>query len=202
MSNHVTEWLNAYLDGELKGGRLHQVEEHLAECEACQAELESLQGLSNLLQEVPAAEFPSAERFVTQVNLLLPQKRTAPSRPQLFEIGWWMIPVSLIAVWVFISTAVLLSNVVSAADNFGLLDDTTSAWISSSSETADVTTTLGQVGVLSGDSLQWAERSESYTRNLFPQIVWQVAVALLYIVWLAVWWARRTRQEQVPLLEG
>lgn len=202
MSNHVTEWLNAYLDGELKGGRLHQVEEHLAECEACQAELESLQGLLNLLQEVPAAEFPSAERFVTQVNLLLPQKRTAPSRPQLFEIGWWMIPVSLIAVWVFISTAVLLSNVVSAADNFGLLDDTTSAWISSSSETADVTTTLGQVGVLSGDSLQWAERSESYTRNLFPQIVWQVAVALLYIVWLAVWWARRTRQEQVPLLEG
>lgn len=202
MSNHVTEWLNAYLDGELKGGRLHQVEEHLAECEACQTELESLQGLSNLLQEVPAAEFPSAERFVTQVNLLLPQKRTAPSRPQLFEIGWWMIPVSLIAVWVFISTAVLLSKVVSAADNFGLLDDTTSAWISSSSETADVTTTLGQVGVLSGDSLQWAERSESYTRNLFPQIVWQVAVALLYIVWLAVWWARRTRQEQVPLLEG
>ncbi|HSO12400.1 MAG TPA: zf-HC2 domain-containing protein [Anaerolineales bacterium] len=202
MSNHVTEWLNAYLDGELKGGRLHQVEEHLAECEACQTELESLQGLSNLLQEVPAAEFPSAERFVTQVNLLLPQKRTAPSRPQLFEIGWWMIPVSLIAVWVFISTAVLLSKVVSAADNFGLLDDTTSAWISSSSETADVTTTLGRVGVLSGDSLQWAERSESYTRNLFPQIVWQVAVALLYIVWLAVWWARRTRQEQVPLLEG
>ena len=27
MSNHVTEWLNAYLDGELKGKRLHQVED-------------------------------------------------------------------------------------------------------------------------------------------------------------------------------
>ena len=48
MSNHVSEWLNAYLDGELKNGRLHQVEEHLATCEACQAELESLQGLSAL----------------------------------------------------------------------------------------------------------------------------------------------------------
>jgi anti-sigma factor RsiW len=202
MSNHVTEWLNAYLDGELHGHRLHQVEEHLAGCEACQTELDSLRGLLSLLQEVPAAEFPSAERFVTQVNLLLPQKRTAPPRPQLFEIGWWMIPVSLMAVWVFISTAVLLSNVVSAADNFGLLGDTASAWVSSPSETAGVTATLGQVGVLSGDSLQWAERSESYTRNLFPQIVWQVAVALLYIIWLAVWWARRTHQEQVPLLEG
>jgi hypothetical protein len=43
MSNHVTEWLNAYLDDELKNGRLHQVEKHLAECTECQAELESLQ---------------------------------------------------------------------------------------------------------------------------------------------------------------
>ena len=30
MSNHVTEWLNAYFDGELTGRKLHQVEEHLA----------------------------------------------------------------------------------------------------------------------------------------------------------------------------
>jgi anti-sigma factor RsiW len=202
MSNHVTEWLNAYLDGELKGKRLHEVEEHLAECEACQSELDSWQGLSTLLQEVPAPEFPSPERFATQVNLLLPHKRTAPPKPQLFEAGWWMIPVSLMAVWVFISTAVLLSNVVSAADAFGVLDDTTSAWISSSSDTTEVTATLGQFGMLSGDSLQWAERSENYTRSMFPQIVWQVAVALLYITWLAVWWARHTRSEQVPLLEG
>ena len=49
MSNHVTEWLNAYFDGELTGNRLHQVEDHLAECEACQAELESLQGFSELV---------------------------------------------------------------------------------------------------------------------------------------------------------
>jgi anti-sigma factor RsiW len=50
MSNHVTEWLNAYLDGELHGSRLYHVEEHLAACEFCQAELESLDHLSALLQ--------------------------------------------------------------------------------------------------------------------------------------------------------
>src|SRR5260221_103068 len=82
----------------------------LAECKACQAELDSLQSLSGLLQEVPAPEFPSPERFATQVNLLLPQKRTATPRNQLFEVGWWMIPVGLLAVWVFISTAVLLGD--------------------------------------------------------------------------------------------
>src|SRR5512134_612818 len=101
MSNHVTEWLNAYLDGELHGQRFHQVKEHLAQCKACQAELESLQGLSALLEEVPVAELSSTERFATQVNLLLPQKRIPPPQPQLFEVGWWMIPVSLVAVWVF-----------------------------------------------------------------------------------------------------
>jgi len=64
MSNHVTEWLNAYLDGELKGKQHHQVEEHLVECDTCQAELESLQSLSALLQEVPEAEFTSNEHFI------------------------------------------------------------------------------------------------------------------------------------------
>ena len=205
MSDHVIEWLNAYHDGELKGRRLHLVKEHLADCEACQSELDSLQSLSALLREVPAPEFASNERFVSQVNLRLPLKRTAARRIQLFDVGWWMIPVGLMAVWAFLSTAVLLGNVVSVADTVGLLGDTISAWVSSPSETPDVTETLGQLGVISADSLQWAERSESYTRNVFPQIVWQAAVALLYIIWLAVWWARHTRharQPQLTLLEG
>jgi len=202
MSNHVTEWLNAYYDGELKGKRLQQVEEHLTECEACQAELESLQGLSALLQEVPAPEFPSPERFATQVNLLLPQKRTTAPETRLFEIGWWMIPVGLLAVWVFISTAALLGDAVSTAKNFGILDSTTASFISAPSETVEVTSTLGQFGMLQGNSLQWAETTESFTRGLFPQIVLQVAVALLYLTWFAVWWARHTRQMNGPLLES
>ena len=68
MSKHMTEWLNAYLDGELHRDRLHQVEEHLAECETCRAELEALQNLSGLLHEVPAPEFISTERLAAQVN--------------------------------------------------------------------------------------------------------------------------------------
>ena len=82
MSKHVTEWLNAYLDGELNGSQLQQVEAHLAECEACQAELESLERLSSLLHEVPAPEFTSPERFAAQVNLRLPHRRTVNSRKQ------------------------------------------------------------------------------------------------------------------------
>lgn len=202
MSNHVTEWLNAYYDGELKGKRLQQVEEHLATCEVCQAELEALQGLSALLQEVPAPEFPSPERFATQVNLLLPQKRTSTPNSQLFELGWWMIPVGLLAVWAFISTAVLLGDAVSVAKNFGILDNTIASFIAAPSDTVEVTSTLGQFGMLQGNSLQWAETTENFTKGLFPQIVLQVSVALLYLTWFAVWWARYTRQISEPLLEG
>ena len=202
MSNHVTEWLNAYYDGELKGKRLQQVEEHLATCEVCQAELEALHGLSALLQDVPAPEFTAPERFATQVNLLLPQKRTPTSNNRLFEVGWWMIPVGLLAVWVFISTAALLGNAMSVAKNFGILDSTTASFITTPSETVEVTSTLGQFGMLQGSSLQWAETTESFTRGLFPQIVLQVAVALLYLGWFATWWARHTRQISEPHLEG
>lgn len=202
MSNHVTEWLNAYFDGELTGRRLHQVEEHLAECEACQAELEAVGNVSALLQEIPAPEFPSPERFASQVNLLLPQKRVSSPRRQLLEVGWWMIPVGLLTVWVFISTTILLSDAFSAARNFGLLDNTTASFISGPSETAEWTSTLEQFGILRDNSLQWAETAESFARNVLPQIVLQVSVALLYLTWIAIWWARRTRQGHGQLLEG
>ena len=203
MSNHVTEWLSAYLDGELKGMRLHQVEEHLAECEACQKELNSLQGLSTLLQEVPLPEFISNERFVAQVNLRLPQRRVAKTTNRnILDVGWWLAPIGLLMIWVFISTTTVVSEMVTVANNFGLLDKTTSSFVSSPFEAGEWTATLGQVGVLRDNSLQWAERSESYTRNVLPQVILQVSIALLYLTWFAIWWARHMRQEQGPLLES
>ena len=203
MSNHVIEWLNAYLDGELHGSRLHAVEAHLAECEACQAELRSLRDLSELLHKVPAPEFVSPERFATHVNLLLPQKPVTAQKSTLFEIGWWMIPVGLLAVWAFIGTASIVSNMISTANNFGLVDSANTLLISGTSDTVSWTSTLRQFGFMEGNSLQWIELTESYSKNVIPQFVWQVSVALLYLTWIAIWWARQTRHQQYgQLLEG
>ena len=80
MPKHITEWLNAYLDGELHGNRLQHVEAHLAECRACQSELKALERLSGLLHEIPAPEFTSPERFAAQVNLRLPHQQNSNSR--------------------------------------------------------------------------------------------------------------------------
>ena len=51
---------------ELRSNRLQHVEAHLAECELCQAELKSLEGLSGLLHEVPAPSSRSSERFAAR----------------------------------------------------------------------------------------------------------------------------------------
>jgi predicted anti-sigma-YlaC factor YlaD len=202
MSKHVTEWLNAYLDGELNSSRLPHVEAHLAECQVCQAELESLERVSGLLHEVPTPEFTSPERFAAQVNLRLPHRPVAATRRRLLEVGWWMAPVGLLMIWVFISTTILISDMVSAANNFGLLDSPTALLVSDTPDTAYWTFTLRQFGLLEGTNLLWAETGESFTRTVVPQIVWQVSIALLYLTWIAIWWARCTRQGHGQLLEG
>ena len=202
MSNHVTEWLNAYLDDELKNGRLDQVEKHLAECEQCQAELESLQNVSSLLHEVPAPEFISSERFASQVSLRLPHAQPRATKRKAQEMGWWMIPVSLLMLWVLIGTSEVVSGMVSTAGRFGLLNGTPSWAAIGSSDGAIWSGTLGDFGLLSGDSLQWAELTESFTRNKLPQIIWQVAIALLYLSWIAIWWARQKPREHGKLFEG
>jgi anti-sigma factor RsiW len=202
MSNHVHEWLNAYYDGELRGNHLHQVEAHLAECELCQAELESLDRLSNALQEVPVAEFLPEERFASQVGLRLPHQQTFVSRKQVLEASWWMIPVGLLGAWVFIGTAFFVSDLVSTASNLGLLSNL-STWLASGSSTnAAWTATLGQLGVLSGGTLNWAETAEAFTRTSLPFITLQVSIALLYLSWIAIWWVRHQRQGPGQLLEG
>lgn len=203
MSKHVSEWLNAYYDGELHGRQRKLVEEHLAECEACQAELESLNGLSDLLHKVQAPEPASLERFVSQVNLRLPhEKRTVVSQERVMEFGWWMIPVGLLAIWVFTSTAFMLSDVLSVASRLGFLGGM-SEWLASGpSNNVYLSTTVGQMGLMTGNSLNWAEATESFTRSSLPQIIVQISIAVLYMSWMAIWWTRHTRQGHGQLLEG
>lgn len=203
MSKHVSEWLNAYYDGELHGRQLKLVEEHLAECEACQAELKSLNGLSDLLHKVQAPEPASLERFVSQVNLRLPhEKRTVVTQERVMEFGWWMIPVGLLAIWVFTSTAFMLSDVLSVASRLGFLGGM-SEWLASGpSNNVYLSTTVGQMGLMTGNSLNWAEATESFTRSSLPQIIVQFSIAVLYMSWMAIWWTRHTRQGHGQLLEG
>jgi len=154
-----------------------------------------LQALSVTLQDAPLPEFPAPERFAAEVALQLPRAQVKPARQRALEFGWWLAPVGLILVWIFISTTLLVSNMIATVNELGLLSST-SAWLASGSGAgAFWSGTLGQMGLLAGDGLQWAEMTEVFTRNVLPQAVWQVSIGLLYLSWMAIWWARHTRQE-------
>ncbi|MEW6404885.1 MAG: zf-HC2 domain-containing protein [Chloroflexota bacterium] len=202
MSEHVQEMLSAYLDGELRGSHLHRVEEHLAECQSCREELKSLQALSGLLKDVPAPEFMPQERFVAEVNLRLPRKTPSGTKRKAQDAGWWMIPVGLLAAWALISAVGLFGDVLSTAREFGLLNSAPQWLVPDSSTGAVWSGRLGDVGLLRGDSLEWVERTEAFTRSTLPSLIWQVSIGFLYLGWFAIWWARHTRQERGQLLEG
>lgn len=193
MSDHVLDLLGAYIDGELHGGQLRKVEAHLDECPTCLEEYYSLQALSATLHAAPIPDFPAPERFAAEVALRLPRTPLKPMRNKALEFSWWLAPVGLVVTWIFASTATLLSNVVTAAGNFGLLNST-SAWLAAGPSGANYSAFLGQFGLLAGNSLEWAEMIEALTRMNVSQIFWQVAIAVLYLSWLAIWWARHMRQ--------
>ena len=201
MSDHVLDLLGAYIDGELHGGQLRKVEAHLGECQICLEEYQALQALSVTLREAPVPDFPSPERLAAEVALRLPRTPVKPVSRRALEFGWWMAPVGLIVAWIFVSTTILVSNVVTAAGDFGLLDSA-SAWLVAGPSGANYSAFLGQFGLLAGNGLEWAEMTEALTRTNASQIFWQVSIALLYLSWLAIWWARHTRQGLSRLLDS
>jgi len=194
MSDHIFDLLGAYLDGELNNGQLRKVETHLFDCQICQEEYASLHALSDLLSETTTPEFPSGERLAADVALRLPRVPVLPMRRKVLEVGWWLIPVSLIVTWIFISTTFLVSDMVRTANDFRLLSSASILLESGSSGGANYSAFLGQLGFLESDSLQWIASSESFTRNVIANIFWQVAIAVFYLSWVAIWWARHTRQ--------
>ena len=201
MTEHVTIWLGAYHDGELRGLRLRQVETHLAHCVTCRAELESLQALGTLLQESPAAEgLTPPERFVAQVGLRLPHRPERPVWQRALEIGWQLTPLGLLGAWVFVQVVLFVSGVVLGALQLGLGGDV-ATWLlpisqqgPSLSEIFSLSgASLGDVGPMmlqllsSGGPLGWG-----VTLNLVSLVV----IGLLYWSWLASWWARRQHSQR------
>lgn len=194
MSDHILELLGAYLDGELRGGQLRKVATHLEECQICMEEHQALQALSVMLLDAPLPDFPAPDRFAADVALRLPPTPRKQVSQQALEFGWWLAPVGLILTWIFLSTTLLVSNMVTTVYELGFLGSASAWLVSGSPIEAFWSGTLGQFGFLAGDSLQWAEMTEAFTRTAVPQVTWQISIALIYLSWMAIWWARHTRQ--------
>jgi len=199
MNEHVTTWLEAYHDGELKGLRLRQVEAHLADCAMCRAELEQLQTLTALLQEIPAAEsLTLPERFVAQVWLRLPRRPVQPVWKRTLELGWRLAPVGLLGVWVFIQAAFLVTRVVMGALRLGLGGEWAAELLPASQPGLSLSELLGSSGASLGDVgkfiVQLLSDGGPLGWGVMLNLVSLVVIGLLYWSWLASWWASRQRQ--------
>jgi predicted anti-sigma-YlaC factor YlaD len=200
MNEHVTPWLGAYHDGELRGRRLQQVEAHLAHCAACRAELDELRALTALLQESPVVEvYTPPERFIAQVGLRLARRPAQPTWKRILEVGWWMAPVGLLASWAFVQVVLAVASTILYAVRIDVIGNAVAGWLPPLGESW-----LTRIARLSGANLNDASVA---VLRLLSLLSWSTAlnlivllvIGLLYWSWLASWWARRQHRngEQV-----
>ena len=203
MTEHITAWLGAYHDGELRGLRLRQVETHLAHCETCRTELEALQALTALLQESPVAEgITSPARFVAQVGLRLPRRPVQPAWQRTLEAGWRLAPVGLLGAWAFGQAVFFVAGIVTGALRMGLGGDVVAGLLPVSQQGL----WLSEVFSLSTVGLNDAGRIMLRMLSNGGPLGWgvtlylalSVVIGLLYCSWLASWWARRRHRTQIP----
>jgi hypothetical protein len=193
MSEHITEWLGAYLDTELRGARLRQVENHLSECAACQKELDDLRGLSALLRETPLPDdFLPRERFVANLTLSLPRQTRTTQTPKATELGWWMIPVGIILAWIFMQLSAYISTVLLVAVNLGLLGEGLSwLWGGAVRQSIWFAWLVNLIGEPSGN-LALFNTIDLFLRDLFSHYFWQAMLGILYLAWLVRAWQKQT----------
>lgn len=204
MTEHVTTWLGAYHDGELRGLRLRQVENHLAQCAMCRAELERLRALAALLQESPAAEnLTPPERFVARVGLRLPRRPEQPAAAawqRALEIGWQLAPLGLLGAWIFVQAVFTMAGAVLVALRMGLGGDVVAGLLPASQQGPSLSEIFSLSGASLGDVgrivLQLLSVSEPWGWGIALNLVSLVVIGLLYWSWLASWWARRQHSQR------
>jgi len=192
MNEHITDLLSAYLDGELRGLRLRQVEDHLTICAACRQELDELRSLSGLLHEtLPAKAFTPTERFAVNLALWLPRRpERAPAR-KVSESAWWLVPAGAVSVWIFLQTATIVSTLVTTAGAAGLLGNAASWLQSGPQQSVWFSASMNLFGSdLSGSSrtlLTILNSISVFETGFWAQLVWQAGIGLVILVWLAAW---------------
>ncbi len=191
--------LGAYLDGELAGRSLLEMQTHLQTCPGCQAELAELQQLSQLLHTAPLPEFTPAGRFVANLLLQLPRRPAAPQAASPTPWFGWLIPLGLLAAWVFIEVTVRLAALLTWAGQSGWLGQS-AAWLNPGQR---VTLWFSATRLLLGDSLNlaWLNEAGLFLQNLAGPFFWQATVAVLYVAWLAYWWASQRNANGSDLVE-
>jgi anti-sigma factor RsiW len=193
MHENMRGLLSAYLDDELHGTRLHEMELHLSTCDACRNELKELRLVSELLKAAPLPEFMPARRFASNLSLSLPRRTRRDLRPKPSSLVWWLVPAGLLLAWFFVQTVFTLTGTLTAAQLTGQLGQAVK-WLNGGQETiwfAAVTSLFGSQTGTQVPALSLLNTLNVYGVNLLDGFLWQALIVLLYWGWLSAWWLIR-----------
>ncbi len=193
MHENMRPLLNAFLDGELHGWQLQELQNHLSFCEACRNELRELRLVSNLLHSSPIPVHTPVERFVSQLTLSLPRRAASDLRQKPSSPAWWLVPAGLLGAWFFAQTAFTLTDIVSAARISGILGHA-SNWFGGGQESiwfSAATNLFGSQAMETLPTLPALNNVSIFVSSLVSGFLWQAAIVFLYWAWLFVWWFRR-----------
>ncbi|MBN1535836.1 MAG: zf-HC2 domain-containing protein [Anaerolineales bacterium] len=112
MSDHIGSLLDAYLDHELSPVRMRAIEDHVADCEFCQKEIEQRRKLIVLLKDAPPV--PAVHSKDQFAAIIQSQLMPRPAKPWTYQgvlrLGWQAVPVALLFTIIFIQTVFWLGN--------------------------------------------------------------------------------------------
>ena len=200
MIEHVAHLLGAYHDGELRGKRLNDVEEHLSKCEMCQSELAQLKALSDMLLTNPAPpDLTSEEGFVAIVGLRMPRRPREPAIKRVLNFGWHAAPVGILGIWAFVQSLLIVSGVIYLLMRLGFDLEPMTSLLSPSSGGLN----LGMLFGFGGESINELGWTAFEILGNGGPLGWgpmlYLALMLLlgvtYCSWIASWWVRQVKKQ-------
>lgn len=202
MIEHVTHLLGAYHDGELRGKRLKDVEDHLATCKSCQGELEQLKALSSLLMQNPApSDLTSEDRFIAQVTLRMPRNPEEPALKKAFDFSWHAAPLGILGVWAIMQSLLLVSGILFLLIRLGFNLEPMSDFLSPPSGGLGLGMFFGfegeGIGELGRTALGILGDGGPLGWGLMLYLALMLILGLAYCSWIASWWVRQRKTQSV-----
>jgi hypothetical protein len=195
MPDQIHDQLGAYLDGELGGRRLMEVQTHLETYPDCRAELDSLRDLSGLLHASPDPEFTPARLFTSRLMLQLPRRHQTRASGNSFLYIKGMTPVLLLLSWIFIQVTASLSTLITLAGRIGLLGNSAEWLPGAPQQTLWFTSTQaffgGFMNLQGAITLSFLNDLVLWFQNLDGAFLLQAVLVVLYFTWLVIWLKNR-----------
>ncbi len=191
-----TEWLEAFFDQELDPIQHQAFEQHLITCDRCRVNLDTQAVLRRKLRSLPdIVSAKSNQRFLTEVKLMAQRRDSKPLHTYSANVFGYLIPLSLLLTLIAVQIYGWFIGIV------GLIPGANQFIISNISAVFTSSYGLSSVFSLFSFDLRLFGIGSLFRWNLINQITAVAALAVLYVVWMGLWFLKNQRQVIKPRID-